>query len=433
MTAQKARVIIIGAGFGGLNAAQTLAGQAVDVLVIDRNNFHTFTPLLYQVATSGLDPSEVVYPVRQILQKASNIDFLMGEVVSIDHTAQQVQVRTRAGARTEPYDYLIIAAGSVTQYYGNEAIARNAFGLKDLKDAVVLRNHILSQFEQAAWTDDIDHKRALTTMVVVGGGPTGIETAGALHELYHYVLRHEYPEMNDLTPHVILVEASDRLLAAFPAPLRDSARQQLESLGVEIVLGSAVEHVDAGIIRLANGRVIPAHTVVWSTGVAGSPLGRMLDVPLALGGRVPVLDTLEVHGREHIYVVGDLAYLEDESGTPYPQVAQVAIQQGKRAAHNVLRRTENAAENAFQYRDLGIMATVGRSRAVAWLGNRVPLTGFIAWVVWLGLHLVWLIGFRNRASVLVGWIWNYLTYDRSVRIILENTTRHIPANLPETQ
>lgn len=423
MTTQKPRVIIIGAGFGGLDAARTLANQPVDVLLIDRNNFHTFTPLLYQVATSGLDPSEIAYPVRHIFANRPNVNFMLGEVVGIDHTAQTVQVRTNGNMQTEPYDYLIVAAGTTTNHFGNNQIAQFAFNLKDLSDAVILRNHILKLFERAAWADDPAYKKALTTMVVVGGGPTGLETAGALHELYNYVLRHEYRQADDMAAHVILVEAADYLLAPFPPRLRQSALDQLTSLGVEVIVGNGVKDADNHSIRLQDGREIATHTIIWAAGVKASPVGTMLGVELQRGERVPVKPTLEVIDRENIYVVGDMSYLEDANGRPYPQVIQVAKQQGKLAARNILRRLDNQPETEFHYHDPGIMATIGRSRAVAWIYNRIPFTGYIAWVMWLVLHLIWLMGFRNRASVLVGWIWNYFTYDRSVRIILEPALR----------
>ena len=423
MITKQPRVIIIGAGFGGLDAARTLADKAVDVLLIDRKNFHTFTPLLYQVATSGLDPSEIAYPIRHIFAKHPNIDFMLGEVIRIDYSEQTIQIRTNGKAQTEPYDYLIVAAGSITNHFGNDHIAQVSFNLKDLRDAVVLRNHILKLFERAAWADDPEYKKALTTMVVVGGGPTGLETAGALHELYNHVLRQEYRQADDMTAHVVLIEAADHLLSPFPAGLQQSALDQLTSLGVEVILGSSVKDADDHSIRLQDGREIPTYTVIWAAGVKASPVGAMLDVELHRGGRVPVKPTLEVFGRENIYVVGDMSYLEDTDSHPYPQVIQVAKQQGKLAARNILKRTINQPEADFRYYDLGIMATIGRSRAVAWIYNRIPFTGYIAWVMWLGLHLVWLMGFRNRASVLVGWIWNYFTYDRSVRIILEHTPR----------
>jgi NADH dehydrogenase len=415
------RIIIIGAGFGGLYAARTLAGKPVDVLLIDRNNFHTFTPLLYQVATCGLDPSEIAYPVRSIFRKTGNIRFLLGEVTGIDFDLRQITVRTNGQTRQESYDYLIVAAGSVTNYYGDQQLEQNAFGLKSLRDAVDLRNHILRAFEKAAWTDDPAYCEALSTLVVVGGGPTGLETAGALYELYNFVLKHEFSAAHHLQARVILVEAANHLLAPYPERLRESAFKQLESLGVEVILGDSVDSVADDHITLSSGRVLPTCTLVWSAGVKGAPIVDILDVPLQRGGRVPIEPTLEIIGRERVYAVGDIAYLEDAKKQPYPMLIPVAKQQGILAAKNILNHIEGNQPAAFHYSDRGIMATIGRSRAVAWIFYRVQLTGHLAWLAWLFLHLVTLLGFRNRASVFLSWVWNYLTFDRSVRIILDRS------------
>lgn len=425
------RVVIIGAGFGGLYAARQLAGKAVDVLLIDRQNFHTFTPLLYQVATCSLDPSEIAYPVRSIFYDKSNISFLLGEVTDIDPVQQQVVVATNGHTQRETYDYLIVAGGSVTNYFGNDDLAQFAFDLKELRDAIVLRDHVLRLFERAAWTSDEAERAALMTLVVIGGGPTGLEMAGALYELYNHVLRKEYREVHDMRARVVLIEAVDRLLPTFPENLQQAAMKQLTSLGVEVILSNPVEAINKQSIRLEDGRTIPTHTVIWAAGVQASPLAKMLDVELARGGRIPVKPTLEVQGHEKIYVAGDMAYLENADGQPYPQLIPVAKQQGILAAKNILRRNLGQTEVAFTYHDRGIMATIGRSRAVAWIYNRIPLTGYVAWVMWLALHLLWLLGFRNQLSVLVGWIWNYVTYDRSVRIILNPAKKRVQAAADE--
>jgi len=417
---ERPKIVIVGAGFGGLDAARTLAKHPLDVLIIDRHNFHTFTPLLYQVATCALDPSEIAYPVRTIFRGKDNVRFLLGELEAIDYQTQQVAVKTNGRMHQEPYDYLIVAAGSITSFFGMDKLEKVAFGLKSLSEGVVLRNHILKLFERAAWTDDPQQRDAMMTIVVVGGGPTGLETAGALYELYNYVLDREYPRLKHINTHVILVEATDRILAPYPEHLQKAARRQLESLGVEVILGNPLADAASDHIRLKDGRIIPTYTLVWAAGVKASPVAGMLDVPLSRAGRIPVKPTLAVIGRERIYAVGDIAYLEDRAGQPYPMVIQVAKQQAKLAAKNILRQLRGESQESFEYYDLGIMATIGRSRAVAWIFNRVPLSGFIAWVAWLGLHLVWLLGFRNRLNVLVNWFWNYLTYDRSVRIILEH-------------
>ncbi len=416
MTVQRPRVIIIGAGFGGLYAAQTLRGKAVDVLLIDRRNYHTFTPLLYQVATAGLEAEEIAYPVRGIFRNQSNITFMLGEVEGIDREAKRVWVRTNGEVRREAYDYLLVAAGSVTDFFGNANVERGAFELKTLDDAVILRNHILRLFERAAWTEDVDYRKALTTLVVVGGGPTGLETAGAVQELYEHVLRKEFGE---LSPRIVLVEARDRLLLPFPEPLQKAAYQQLESLGVEVMLNKAVTGAEPGSVRLSDGMDIPSYTLIWEAGVKASPLAEMLGAPIMRNGRVQVTPTLQVEGLPEVYVVGDMAYLEDENGQPYPMMIPAAKQQGILAARNILRRTKGWEQQSFQYHDRGIMATIGRSRAVAYLFHRISLSGFIAWIAWLGLHLLTLMGFRNRLNVLINWVWNYFTYDRSARLILE--------------
>jgi NADH dehydrogenase len=428
-TSARPRIIIIGAGFGGLSAVNKLFRQPVDTLLIDRNNFHTFTPLLYQVATCALDPSEIAYPVRGIYRKNRNISFLLGEVTAIHPTEKRVVVKTNGTSLDQFYDYLVVASGSVINFFGNESVEQFAFGLKNVQDTLILRNHILKLFEKATWTKDSSEREAMTTMVVVGGGPTGLETAGALYELYNHVLAREYNRANTIRARVILVEATNTLLTPYPARLQELARKQLESLGVEVILGKAVQKMEKNRVILADGEVIHTHTLVWSAGVKGSPLARMLGVELARGDRIPVLPTLEVIGLDNVYAVGDIAYLPDANNMPHAQVIPVAQQQGKLTAQNIINRLNNKPQAEFIYRDKGIMATIGRRRAVAYPYNKVQLSGFFAWVTWLGLHLVWLMGFRNRITVFVNWVWNYLTYDRSVRIILDETA---PSRREET-
>jgi NADH dehydrogenase len=428
--AERKRIIIIGAGFAGLDAANVLNGQDVDVLVVDRHNYHTFTPLLYQVATCGLDPSAIAYPVRTIFRRHRNVSFLMGNVERIDTADRVVTIRTEDDMRTERYDWLLMAAGSVTNFFTAD-VERYAFGLKDLEDAIGVRQHILKLFEKATWAHDSDQRQALTTFVVVGGGPTGIETAGALYELYNYLLAQEYgTDQPPLKARVMLLEATDRLLAPYPAALQQAAVQQLASLGVEVMLNAVVERTEPERVVLKDGRTIATHTLVWAAGVKASPLVEMLGVPLQRSGRLPVRADLRVEGLSRVYAAGDLTYLTDPHGDPYPMVIQVAKQQGRLAAHNILREMRGQPPADFVYRDLGIMATIGRRRAVAWIFNRFQLAGLLAWFAWLFLHLVTLMGFRNRASVFINWVWNYLTYDRSVRIIL-NDRRNRAAVLPQ--
>jgi len=419
MDYNKTQVIIIGAGFAGLQTAQALSKQSnVDVLLIDRNNYHTFTPLLYQVATSGLDPSSIAYPIRTIFRDKDNVHCLMGEVTAIDHEQKRVEVQTANGTRHKSYDFLVVATGSVTNFFGITSLEKHAFEVKSLEKSVELREHILRLFERAAWTDDVDLKTELLTMVVVGGGPTGIETAGAMYELYSYVLKQEYDDRHELKARVILIEATDSLLLPYPERLQESAREQLIDLGVEVMTGAVVEDVGEDFIKLKDGQTIKTHTIVWSAGVKVSPLAKMLDVKLAKAGRVPVNPMMQVIGHDSVFVAGDMAYLEDPDGDPYPMLIPVANQQGKLVARNIINILANRSLEMFKYNDRGIMATIGRTRAVAWIFYRIQLTGFLAWLGWLFLHLIMLMGFRNRVSAFFSWVWNYFTYDRSVRIIL---------------
>ncbi len=429
--AQKPQIIIIGAGFGGLLAAQTLAKADVEVTIIDRNNFHTFTPLLYQVATCALDASSVAYPVRSIFRDNHNVHFMLGDVTEIDHEGRSVTIKAGETSYQKWYDYLIFAVGSVTNYFGSKSAEEVAFGLKSAADAIRLRHHILRCFERAAWASDEQERDALTTLVAVGGGPVGLETAGALHELYNYVLKQEYDDRSPrLRARVILLEATDKLLAAYPASLQKSAAKQLESLGVEVLFNSMVEKVEPDSITLKDGRVIRTHTLVWSAGVKASPLVEKLDVTLnPKSARVPVEPTMQVIGRPHIYAIGDVAHLLDKKGQPYPMLIPAAMQQGELAGKNILRELANQPLMNFHYNDKGTMATIGRRRAVAWLYYKIELSGFLAWIVWLVFHLISLLGFRNRVVTFASWVWNYFTYDRSVRIIMDSevTPRDNPA------
>ncbi|MCU0496737.1 MAG: NAD(P)/FAD-dependent oxidoreductase [Anaerolineae bacterium] len=425
---RRPRVVIIGAGFGGLYAARQLANQPVDVLLIDRNNFHLFTPLLYQVATCALDPSQIAYPIRRIFRKNKNIHFRLGTVIAIDTHGRSITVREdNAEEHIEPFDYLIVATGTETNFFGNTDLQKRGFGMKDLSDAVTLRNHILRLFEKAAWETSETERRALTTIAVVGGGPTGLETAGAIYELYNYVLKAEYAHLQQMEARVILLEAMDHLLDPYPEGLRQAAYDQLKSIGVEVMLNAKVKHLAEDHIELEDGRTIPTHTLVWSAGVKANSVTAMLGVNLERGGRIPIQPTLEVTGLNGIYAVGDIAHLIDpKNNHPYPQVIPVANQQGSLAAKNIMRAIQNQPQEAFQYHDRGIMATIGRRRAVAYPFYKLQLTGWFAWITWLLLHLVWLLGFRNQIVVFINWVWNYLTFDRSVRIIL-----HQKQYLPE--
>jgi NADH dehydrogenase len=420
-TNHRPRVIIIGAGFAGLATARQLEKADVDVLLVDRNNYHLFTPLLYQVATCGLDASDIAYPVRRTLRRQKNLEFRLGEVTAIDHVQQTVTIKENESIHEEPYDYLVLAAGRISNYFENESIEQHAFGMQTLSEALVLRNHILRLFEEATWVEDEAERRALTTLVIVGGGPTGLETAGAVYELYNNVLQTEYRGMEGLKARVILLEALDSLLLGYPKHLQESAKKQLESLGVEVMLKSKVDTLTEDRVILADGRSIEARTLVWAAGVKASPLAQLLDVNLQRGGRLPIKATGEVIDRPNIFAGGDLTYLP-KPGTedPYPQLIPVATQMGKLIAKNIRHQIANEALESFHYNDRGIMATIGRRRAVAWVFYKIQLSGRIAWLAWLTLHLLWLMGFRNRISVFINWVWNFFNYDRSVRILLND-------------
>lgn len=412
-------VIVIGAGFAGLKIARDLSRKAVDVLLIDRNNYHTFTPLLYQVATCGLDPSAVAYPVRSIFKDSPNVNFLLGTVTAIQTEQQSIQIQTMNGLRQEQYDYLVIATGSEVNYFGNQDIRKNAFCLRDLDDAIILRNHILRLLEKAVWTTDTALRDALMTFVVVGGGPTGLETAGALYELYNNVLDNNYDKHDTMCANVILLEAMDAVLSPYPEKLQASAKQQLESLGIDVRLNARVQTIASDHLTLEDGTIIKTHTVLWSAGVKANTLAHLLAIELQKGGRIPVAPTLEVRGLQHVFAAGDIAYLpQPETNDPYPQLIPVAQQQGAIVAKNIIRHLEQAELETFSYFDRGIMATIGRQRAVAWAFNRIQMSGFIAWIAWLGLHLLVLMGMRNRVQVFLNWVWNYIFYDRSVQIIV---------------
>ncbi len=413
------RIIILGAGFGGLFAARALRGKPVDVLLIDRNNYHTFTPLLYQVATSALDPSQIAHPIRAIFSEDGNIHCLMGDVTGINPQDQTVTVEMDGGERKEAFDYLILATGSSPNYFGQEEYREHTLDLRTLEDAVKLRNHILGLFEKAAWIADPDARRALTTHVVIGGGPTGLETAGALYELYNHVLDREFAGDRRLHTDVYLIEMLPHLLDPYPERLRQAALEQIESLGVNVILENPVEEITPREVVLRDGTRIPSRTVIWSAGVKGISTPGPFSQQQDHNHRIPIRRTTQVPGHDAIYAVGDVAYLTNSEGKPYPMMIPVAMQQARLAADNILRDLRGQEQRAFEYFDKGIMATIGRSRAVAWIYNRIPLRGHIAWLAWLGFHLVSLIGFRNKVVVMVNWIWNYLTYDRSVRIILD--------------
>jgi len=404
-------ILILGAGFGGLNAARALRSAPVRITLVDRKNYHLFQPLLYQVATSGLSPGEIAFPARAIFRKQKNLTFRMAEVQRID--LEKKMLTTSTGPMT--YDYLILAAGSETSYFGMKSVQENGLGLKDIDEAISIRNHVLRMFELAAQELDAEKRRALLTFVVVGGGPTGVESSGALSELIRLVLIKDYPQLSLKDVRILLLEAADRLLGGFPSNLQEYAAETLWSKHVEVRFGAAVTGFDGERVTLKSAEVIPAHTLVWAAGVRAARIVDTLGSPQPRQSRIAVNRTLNLPEHPEVLIVGDAAYLEHD-GQPLPMMAPVAIQQGQTAARNILHQMDNAPLEEFVYKDPGSLATIGRNAAVARLGT-LKFTGFLAWFLWLGVHLLWLVGFRNKLVVLINWAWDYFFYDRGIRLI----------------
>lgn len=411
-TSATPHVVIVGGGFGGLWAARHLARSPVRITLIDRVNHHLFQPLLYQVATAGLSMPDIAAPLRHILRRQPNATVLLGDVTDIAPDARCVRC---ADGSTIDYDYLVVASGARHAYFGHDEWAANAPGLKTLDDALLIRRRVLTAFERAEAETDPLRRAAWLNFVVIGGGPTGVELAGTLAEIARHTLRREFRRVDPSAARVLLVEAGPRVLAALPQSLSEKAADQLRRLGVEVLTGRAVTAVDAEGIALGDER-IAARTVLWAAGVAASPLGQRLGVPLDRAGRVFVGDDLSVPGHPEIFVVGDLAS-RSQDGKPVPGVAPAAKQMGTHAARMILARLSGSAPQPFRYADVGSLATIGRMAAVADLG-RVHLSGIIAWWFWLLIHILFLIGFRSRLIVLINWSWSYWTYQRHARIIV---------------
>ena len=404
-------MVIVGAGFGGLWAARKVAQTRADVLVVDRNNYHTFFPLLYQVAAAEFEPEDIIYPVRSILHKYSNIQFLMGEVSGIDFTQRSVRI----GSQSILYDYLILSVGSQPLFFGVDGAAEHALPLRTLDDAVQLRNHILCRFEAANFETDEALRQQMLTFTIVGGGPTGVEYAGALAELVRVPLRRDYPNLDFNQVHILLLEASSRLLTGTPEHLHQYSYKHLMQMGVDVQLNSPVSQITSQAVILKDGRVIPTETVVWTAGVGGGDLARNWGFQTRRNGQVNVLPTLQVEDHPELYIVGDLAHVEQD-GQPLQLIATVAIQEGEWAARNVRRQIASLVPEPFQYHDPGMLAVIGRNAAAVRLGH-YTFTGFPAWVIWVGVHLYRLIGFRNRLFVLINWALDYIFYNRVVRLI----------------
>jgi NADH:ubiquinone reductase (H+-translocating) len=410
-------VVVVGAGFAGLNAARELRKTPVDLLLVDKNNYHLFQPLLYQVATAGLSAEEIAYPVRSILRKQTNAQFRLAEVTGVDFANRKVETSTGA----LPYDYLILAVGGETNFFGLDSVVRHGFELKDLDHAESLRNHILTMFELATHEEDEETRQALLTFVVVGGGPTGVESAGAFTELVRLVLDNDFPQLEPSQVRLVILEMLDTLLPGFPQELGETAQEMLNRKGVEVRLNETVTDYDGRRIQLKSGETILAHSLLWAVGVKAVELIDTLGVEQAKQGRVVVERTLQLPDHPNVLVIGDAAYLEGD-GKPLPLVAPVAIQQAKVAAENIRRMLKGESLVDFEYRDPGSLATIGKSAAVAQIG-RFKFSGFLAWIIWLAVHLFWLIGFRNRLIVLINWAWDYLFYERAIRLITPYSRR----------
>jgi NADH dehydrogenase len=412
MAGIRSKVVIIGGGFGGLWAAFHLRNKAVDVTLIDRKNHHVFQPLLYQVATAVLSPGEIAQPIRRILHNAKNIEVILGEVVGFDTSRNAVKLLDGSDV---VYDYLIVAAGARHAYFGHDQWETAAPGLKTVEDAIEMRRRILLTFELAEREAYLDGKHDPLTFIVVGGGPTGVELAGAIADIARQALKKDFKAIDTTKARVILFEGADRILGSFPKELSASGKRQLESIGVEVRLNSFVTDIAPGRVKVGDDW-INCDVVLWATGVAASPLGKELGAETDKAGRVLVNPDLTLPNASNVFVIGDMASLKQENGEPVPGLGAAAQQEGTRAAKNILADLANKPRTNFSYWDKGTMATIGRSKAICDLRG-LKVSGFIAWLIWLFLHVVLLIGFKNRLAVLVDWAWAYLTRERSARLI----------------
>lgn len=413
----RSRVVIIGAGFGGLAAAKRLAGRGVDVTLVDRRNHHVFQPLLYQVATAALSPADIAGPIRAIFSRAANIRVVLDEVCGVDTAKKAVEL---SSGRKLAFDWLVVATGARHSYFGRDEWSVHAPGLKSIEDALAIRRKVLLALERAESETNLERRRALLTFVVIGGGPTGVEMAGAIAELARQSVSEDF---RSITPHcsrVILIEAGERVLPSFPETLSAKAERSLRRLGVELRLGAAVKEVGDGHVYLGN-KIVLASTIIWAAGVEASPAAEWLRADRDRNGRVIVETDLRIPGHANIFAIGDTANAIGINGKAPPAVAPVAKQQGRYVADVILGR----GGRPFRYRDLGNFATVGRNQAVITMGS-FKLSGFLAWLIWSAAHIWFLIGFRSRLSVTIAWLWNYLTYQRSARLITGEIGRRTP-------
>ena len=409
------RVVIVGAGFGGLEAAKHLGNEPVWVSVIDRTNHHLFQPLLYQVATAALSPADIAAPVRGVLGRYENIEVILAEVEAVEIETRRVRTREREFE----YEYLVLATGARHSYFGHDEWEKIAPGLKSLEDAVEIRRRILLAFEFAEKTDDPEARAAAMNFVVIGGGPTGVEMAGAIAEIARETLAKDFRHIDPSTARVILVEGDKRVLSAYPEDLSLSALRQLQELGVEVITGSHATNLTENGLEVA-GKIIPCRVKIWAAGNVASFVGKTLGVPVDRAGRVIVQDDLTIPGHPEVQVIGDLAnFTATKDGKPLPGISPVAIQQGRHAAKNILHMITGARPQRFYYWDKGSMATIGRNRAVADL-NFIHFSGLLAWLAWLFVHVLYLVGFRNRIAVLFQWAWAYVTFNKGARLITRN-------------
>ncbi|HYM06581.1 MAG TPA: NAD(P)/FAD-dependent oxidoreductase [Terriglobales bacterium] len=412
------RVVIVGAGFGGLVVARALARYPVRITLIDRQNFHTFQPLLYQVATAGLSPGEIAAPIRWILRNRRNVEVLMAEVQDFDLARKVVKLPDGEIS----YDYLVVASGASHAYFGHDEWEPFAPGLKTIEDALEIRRRVLLAFELAERQANSEHEHVQLNFVVVGGGPTGVELAGTLAEIARRALTNEFRTIDPRKTRIVLLEGGPRILPAYPEDLSRSAQEQLKRLGVEVHTSAMVTNVTPGTVHMGETQ-LPAAVILWAAGVAASPLGKKLGAPVDRAGRVAVNPDLSLPGHPEVFVIGDLATLKDKKGKPLPGIAPVAMQEGKATAHNIGAEMRGEPRKNFHYFNKGNLATIGRAAAVAEFG-KIHISGFLAWLAWLFIHVFFLIGFRNRIIVLVQWAWSYFTYERGARLITGD--RHLP-------
>ncbi|OGC92027.1 MAG: hypothetical protein A2W25_08805 [candidate division Zixibacteria bacterium RBG_16_53_22] len=419
------RIVVVGAGFGGITAAKGLARFPVDIYLIDRNNYHTFTPLLYQVAAAEIESGQVAYPVRSILRKHDNANFILGDVVAVDFDRQLV----KTDELTIYYDYLVLGIGSVSHFFNIPGAEENAYQVKTLDQATALRNQILGCFEHATHELDDIARRRLLTFTIVGGGPTGVEFAGAMIELINGPLRKDFPTLNLREVRVILIEAAATVMGSFASDLQRYTIKRLAKMGVELCLNSKVSRIERGKLLLEDGRSFISETIIWAVGVRANPLAQYWGLRTGRNGMVSVNEYLQAPDHPNVYIVGDLAMIKDDTG-PLPMLAPVAIQEGRAVSRNIGRQIVKKEIRPFKYKDPGTLATIGRNAAVAQF-TRWKFTGFVAWVLWVFVHLAKIIGFRNRILVLVNWAWDYFFFERAVRLIMPTERRTDNIHRPE--